>query len=72
MELVEAELVIPFVGTLTREVVSPGLADFYNVSLLAEDIDRSGISDIWSIRITIGKTQPDVLRLEKYEASTVS
>lgn len=72
VELVEAELAIPFIGKLARKTSLPDPEDFRAVSLLATDIERSDISDIWSIRILIGKDQATTLRLEKYDSSTVS
>lgn len=70
--LVEAELVIPFVGTLAHEAVSPGLGDFHTVSLLTEDMECSNLSDIWKVHISIGMDQPSTLRLEKYDTASIT
>lgn len=72
LDLVEAQVEIPFAGTLTGGTASAGLKDFRDVSLLAEDIAVSRASDIWKIRVSIAKGHAAVLRVERYEAPAVS
>jgi hypothetical protein len=72
LELVEAEVEIPFAGTRSGESASASLGDFRTVSLLTEDIGPSSASNTWRMRISIAKGHATVLKLEKYEASAVS
>ncbi len=72
LELVEAEMEIPFAGTPAGDTASAGLGDFRDVSLLAEDIGPSGASDTWRIRISIAKGQAAVLRVERYDSPAAS
>ncbi len=72
VELIEAELEIPFVGTLADDAASVGLKHFRNVSLLTEDINSSRASDIWKICIAIGRDNASVLRVERYDSPATS
>ena len=71
-EIIDAEMVIPFVGTLAHRVASPSLRDFVNVSILTEDIERSRNSDIWKIRISVRQNETNIVRLEKYDTTTIT
>lgn len=72
LELVEAEVEIPFAGTLAGDAASAGLGDFRNVSLLAEDVGPASAADTWRIRISIAKGRAAVLRVERYEGPAVT
>lgn len=72
LELVEAEVEIPFAGTAAGDATSVSLREFRNVSLLAKDIGPSSASDTWRIRISIAKPHAAVLRVERYDAPAAS
>jgi len=72
LELVEAEVEIPFAGTPAGDAASVDLGNFRDVSLLTEDIGPSGASDTWRIRISIAKGQAAVLRVERYDTPAVA
>jgi hypothetical protein len=72
LELVEAEVEIPFAGTRVGDIASAGLGDFRDVSLLAEDIGPSGDFNTWRLRISIAKGQAVVLRVERYDTPSIS
>ena len=65
VELVEAEVEIPFVGRLAGDTALADLEDFQDVSLLTEDIAVSRASDTWKIRASIAKDRAAVLRVER-------
>lgn len=72
LELVEAELEIPFVGKPAGDDALASLADFRHVSVLAEDMVASGVSDVWRIRISVMKDHAAILRVERYETPATS
>jgi hypothetical protein len=72
MQLVKAELEVPFVGTRADRTVSVDLKDFRNVSLLADDIGSSGGSRIWKLCISMVGNEAPVITVGRYDAPTVS
>ncbi len=72
VELVEAELEIPFAGILPRGAASVGLEHFRSVSLVAEDIGSSSASDLWKIRISIGRNRASTVTVERYDSPAAS
>lgn len=72
LELIEAELEIPFIGKPAGDTSPASLAGFRDVSVIAEDIGASGVSDIWRIRISIMKDRAAILRVERYDTPAAS